>query len=236
MGGAILESTSFDTESLLLERLDYEAQLFAIRSLLFRQERADQELEVNIDRVEKFATVARGRDNEDAVAAWVDLLHRSCFQDAAHSMAAVGMFAPFIESVFRHAFPDTFLKKRYRRISLAKKVMKLVDEVRIREHMPDDLELTLSAPFAYRNKMFHCGFEWTSEDLKTFDRELENSCWPSDWFQVATSDGEPWMFYMSPKFIDHCLNMIEQVIKGIKDFEKGSPDFPIRQEAPEILT
>lgn len=66
--------------------------------------------------------------------------------------------------------------------------------------------------------MFHCGFEWTSKELKKFEQQLSDSCCLSDWFMKATSDAEPWMFYMCPKFIDHCLRMLEQVTARIEDF------------------
>ena len=36
---------------------------------------------------------------------WLDSLHHSIFQDAAHSMAAVGMLAPFVESLFCFDLP-----------------------------------------------------------------------------------------------------------------------------------
>ena len=44
----------------------------------------------------------------------VDHLHQSVFQDAAHSMAAVGMLAPFVESLFKQAFPGNLLDRNGR--------------------------------------------------------------------------------------------------------------------------
>lgn len=207
---------------LLLEKMDYDAQLFAIRSLLVREENAAQDREDRIAEVDELARRSRGAANYHAVEEWVDLVHGSCYQGAAHSTAAVGMLAPFIESVFRHAFPDDFRRianrEENRRLPLAEKIGKLVVEVEVREYMPDELEATLAALFAYRNKMFHFGFEWPSKELEHFEEQVETSGWPGDWFSVATSDDRPWMFYMSPEFIDHCLELVEQVVKGIERF------------------
>ena len=72
------------------------------------------------------------------------------------------MLAPFIESVFRHAFPDEFRRiekrKETSRLPLAEKVGRLVDKAEVREYMPNELEATLAALFAYRNKMFPLWF------------------------------------------------------------------------------
>ena len=207
--------SEFLYSSIRLEGLDYDAQFLAIRSLLFRQERADQELSERIGKVGKVAKQTSGIANDCAVDEWVDLVHGSCYQDAAHSMAAVGMIAPFIESIFEHAFPGMLDKKSYKGLSKVERIMRLVCEENIRSYMPDNLEPTLSALFAYRNAMFHSGFEWPCKELERFEKKLNKSCWPSDWFLQATSNDKPWMFYMSPKFIEHCLGIVEKVIRGI---------------------
>ena len=199
-----------------LEEFDYDAQLFAIRSLLSHQEQDDQELSNRIEEASNVAKRARGPANDHAVNALVELMHMSCYQDAAYSMAAVGMIAPLIESAFRKAF--SAIGKELPQGHLVENIAKRVEEVGMKKHLPKGLKPTLSALFAYRNKMFHGGFEWSSEEIKKFERQLDKSCWPSDWFSKATTDNEPWMFYMSPGFVDQCLDMAEQVIKGIRKF------------------
>ena len=200
----------------LLRGLDYDAQFRAIRSLLSRQERADRELENRIKEVGEFAAQATGAANERAVDEWVDLLHGSLYQHAAHSMTTVGMIVSFLESVFRLAFQG--IGRPLPQGHLVEHVIKGVKEVGMEKYIPDDLEPTLSALFTYRNKMFHNGFEWSPEERQKFEQTLNNSGWPSDWFSSATIDGEPWMFYMSPEFIDHCLDRIRQIIEGIEKF------------------
>ena len=90
-----------------LEEFNHGDQLVAIRGLLYRQERADQELSDRIKEADAVARRTRGRANDRAVDVWVELAEMSCYQDAAHSMAAVGMIAPLIESAFRAAFPPS---------------------------------------------------------------------------------------------------------------------------------
>ena len=199
-----------------LEEFNHGAQLVAIRALLYRQERADQELSDKIKEADEVARLTKGRANEHAVDAWVELAEMSCYQDAAHSMAAVGMIAPLIESTFRAAF--RLIGNELPRENLVRNIVKHVEEVGMKEYMPTDLGPTLSALFAYRNKMFHGGLEWSSQELKRFERLLDGSRWPRDWFSRATSDDEPWMFYMTSAFVDHCLDMAERVIRGIEQF------------------
>ena len=199
-----------------LEEFNYGAQLVAIRDLLYRQERADQELSDRIKEADEVARRMRGRANEDAVDIWVELAEMSCYQDAAHSMAAVGMIAPLIESAFRAAFRS--IENELPQGSLVRNIVKRVEKVGMKDYLPADLDPTLSALFAYRNKMFHGGFEWSAEELKRFVRLLAENRWPADWFSMATSDDEPWMFYMTSAFVDHCLEMAEGVIRGIHQF------------------
>ena len=199
-----------------LEEFNHSAQLVAIRGLLHRQERADQELSDRIKEADEFARRTRGRANECAVDVWVELAEMSCYQDAAHSMAAVGMIAPLIESAFQAAFRSIGNELPQR--NLVGNIVKRVQEASMKEYLPADLEPTLSALFAYRNKMFHGGFEWSSEELKRFEKRLDESQWSPHWFSRAISDDKPWMFYMTSTFVNHCLEMAEGVIRGIEQF------------------
>ena len=202
--------------------LDYDSQLIAIRELLARHRSADEELEVEI---QTLAARAKKTGNEHAGDAFVDHVHMSVYQGAAHSMAAVGLLAPFIESVFRRALlgiehltennpAPCNPPKRLRWMD----IVPCVDGIGMRTYMPDDLESTLSALFKYRNNMFHCGFEWPIKKRREFNSQLKD--WPSDWFSKATSNNDPWVFYMSPVFIKHCLVRADQIIAGVGRFCK----------------
>ena len=243
-----IELSDDDAACLALPDLDYDSQLIAIRGLLNRQARADKERTAEIKKLEAFAAQVSGVRNQQAVDEWVDRLSFSTYQDAADSMAAVGMIAPFIESLFYQAFQNIGHEmtkdvsppnnhKRWQRPAqdqwdchfvwdngrrkkdLVRGIMQLIEATGMTPYMPDDLQPTLSALFAYRNKMFHCGFEWPLEERRRFDERLMNEPhWPPDWFSKATSDGEPWIFYMSSVFIEHCLVRTDQIITGIGGF------------------
>jgi len=98
------EVSDRDMACLILPDLDYEAQLVAIQDMLRRHKEVDACTSADIKEVEEFARKTTGLRNEQAVDEWIDLLNRSTYQDAAHSMAALGMLAPLIESLFFQAF------------------------------------------------------------------------------------------------------------------------------------
>lgn len=212
-----MERMANEFVDLMLIELDYNAQFRAIHKLLHDLVQLDESLDGTIKEAEESVQRSPGGEaNEHAVDQLVDLYHFSCFQGAAHSMAAVGMLAPFVESVFRQVFQP--IGKTLPPGNTVRNIVNFADEVGMRSYMPDDFEVTLSALFYYRNKMFHGGFEWPKEERERFQRKLDASGWPSDWFSNATSGDEPWMFYMSAHFIKHCLDCIEQVIEGISEF------------------
>jgi len=98
------EISDRDMVCAVLPDLDYEAQLVAIWEMLRQHNESDKRTTDEIKKVEEFARKSTGLRNERAVDEWVDLLHGSTYQDAAHSMAALGMVAPLIESLFYQAF------------------------------------------------------------------------------------------------------------------------------------
>ena len=238
---------------------DYNSQLIAIRGLLDGHRKAEAEQATEIAKAEQHVrNPLRTRHPDPSIAAleegfleqeWIDRMHYSIYQDAAHSMAAVGLIVPFVESFFFQSFraigremmdessaPNDherwqraaedqwdcrFLWKNGRRIkNIVEGIIQLVDALDMKEHMPDDLQLTLSALFAYRNKMFHCGFEWPLKERKRFEQGLSRSRWPEEWFSKAVRGDQPWVFYMSPTFVAHCLDRTEQIIEGIGRFRK----------------
>ena len=210
-----------DFELVLISGLDMKfdcaAQLTAIHTLIAHQRHFDTELRNEIKRVEGIAATLTGSANSHAVDTLVDLIHESIYQSIAHSMAAAGMLAPFIESVFRAAFRS--LRRELPSRDLVKNIMNFVDdeELGMKQYMPTTLEPTLEALFAYRNKLFHFGFEWPQEERRKFQGRLSE--WPYQWFGVSTSEGDPWMFYMSTEFITQCLDTAVQVLKGFAIYQ-----------------
>lgn len=245
------ELSDRDTACLVLPDLDYDSQLAAIHHTLRRHQQADDELKQEIAEIEAFAQRTSGIRNEQAVNEWTDRLHHLVYQDAAHSMSAVGMLAPMIESVFYQAFqsirkhmtvdssrPGThdrwkqpaedqwdchFVWSKGRRSKdLVQGIMQMAEATGLAAHLPSDLRLTLQALFEYRNKMFHNGFEWPVEERERFAKRIADAGWPTDWFDRAKSGGKPWVFYMSSNFVQHCVAMIDKVISSIGAFCKAT--------------
>jgi hypothetical protein len=237
------EITLEDWAAALIKNIGYDAQLTTIRFLLYRLRNHDKELDDEIKRLHDY----EGPHRDRAVDDWVDLVHDSVYQGAAHSMAAVGMLAPFIESVFCGGFESIreelfeddnppydahpharwesatknqwdchFVYKRGRQTKdLVEGIFQLAEAVGLRPHLPADLKPMMKALFAYRNKMFHWGFEWPPEERDAFAKHIAAERWPSDWFTSATTDGKPWIFYLTDIFVDHCIDRIGQVVIGM---------------------
>lgn len=233
---------------LVISDLDYDSQLAAIHYLLRRHREEDERLSEEIKRIDVIARHSSGLRNEYAIDQWTDHVHHSAYQHAAHSMAAVGMLASLVESLFYQTFqgirqqmyedPPLSAHARWcqpaedqwdcrfvwcngrRTKSVTEGIVQLAAAVGLDEHMPQDLKPTLEALFEYRNKMFHCGFEWPTDERARFQNRISKSGWPSGWFSTARSGERPWIFYLTDEFVGHCLRTIDRVIVGIGAFCK----------------
>jgi hypothetical protein len=230
--------------SAVLGYLDYDAQLQAIESLIRHHRKLNEDHSKQIQKLEEFSKRSSDSANERAIEDLIDHYHHSVFQHAAHSMAAVGMLAPFIESLFYQAFKgiSVFFEERGHPLELSSRaklkdqkrewnchyvstspekanlvegIMELAEKTGLITFMPKDIRTVLTALFGYRNKMFHNGFEWPKEKRKKFAARLATKEWPEEWFSEASSNDEPWVFYFTDTFIDHCLTTIEGVLTGL---------------------
>lgn len=241
-GAGVPEVEAVDEILSLLPDFDYPAQLTAIRELLRRQRDANAETTRSISALEA------GPPSQQAADERVDLLHGSVYQDAAHSAAAVGMLAPLAESFFRNAL--VALGKRHAQLGLplpsAPRFTKpgawdpkrkggrgIVTEVReicagagITPYLPPDTHLHLEATVAYRNAMFHNGFEWPPKERADFRERAAG--WPSEWFAWSETAGEPWIAYMSDEFIDAVLATLEGAMEALGQFAR---DMALKQAA-----
>lgn len=236
----------------VLPDLDFDAQLDAINNLLRRNRNVDTVLSDKIEEVKQFAEQTSGFWNARAVEELVGHYQNSVYQDAAHSMAAVGMLAPFIESFFFQAFEgigkeyftETKTPARHVRFEpaayqwdchwvradkgdrkwskdLVRGIKQLSEATGLMKHLPSDYVSVLSALFAYRNKMFHCGFEWPKEERARFTSRIENGEWPEAWFTDAKSGGEIWIYYVTDAFVDHCMKTIDACLDGVGAYCKS---------------
>lgn len=250
-GGAIAEGLPVmwrmddrDHGMMLLEHIDLDAQLLAVRSLLTRNRQADDEVTRQIRALDEQARQAGGDRAEHLVDAWVDEAHWSVFHSAASSMAAAGMLAPLAESMVvgifaglaehygddlagqQHlvrkpygtkAFWDPhrlFVEGRAPTTSFTDGLAQLAAAIGLEPYLPQGYAAGLKALFTYRNKMFHNGFEWPPAERTAFAARIKEEGWPAVWFERATSGGEPWVFYMSDTLIDHCMDLIDGFLEG----------------------
>lgn len=233
----------------LLDEFDIAAQLVAIKALLKRNSDDEARTRQDIQAVARSIRDSIHRDPEHQMHLenqWVDELHSSVFQDAAHSMAAVGMLAPFVESLFvtifqklrakstsvvpidkRWQIADEFFwnPRRYFADGQAKEntaagIQQLAKSIGLKKHLPRDYGKCLNALLTYRNFMFHNGLEWPIDRRRDFARQMQGGGWPDDWFKTSESDGEVWIFYMSEVFIEHCIEVIDGVLDGVGAYLK----------------
>lgn len=233
-----------DHAMFLVRERDLDAQLIAIRGVLRRNHEAEQQVAEGIKELDSHIRAYTGGDQEYQMHMenqWVDTLHGTVFQDAAHSMSAVGMLAPFVESLFASIFhglserapgdavsdprakatktqywnPKIVFGKDSPRDDIVAGIEQLATSTGLQPFLPDGYRRTLSALFGYRNNMFHNGFEWPLEARQKFANRITGEGWPSAWFSQATRGDQPWVFYVSDEFIAHCLQMIDQVLEGV---------------------
>ena len=93
-----------DYACILLPTVDYDSQLLAIRSLLDQHKKNEKRCTEDIKKIDQEMLYLSGAQSQWACDDRSDMLHTSVYADAAHSMAAIGMLAPFIETIFCQAF------------------------------------------------------------------------------------------------------------------------------------
>lgn len=243
------EISNRDAACLLLDDFDYEAQLIAIRHILNRNLDAEEALSKEMSELRDYARKTSGVRNEQASDEYGELFEAQVYQDAAHSMAAVGMLAPMVETIFYQAFQNMrqrfvgehrslgihtrwqvpaedqwdcrFVWKNGKRGgNLVEGIIQLADAIGLTPYLPAELKQTLSALFEYRNKMFHCGFEWPRNERDRFEQRMAEAKWPSGWFSKATKGHHAWIFYLTDDFTKHCLETITQILDGIGGFAR----------------
>jgi hypothetical protein len=234
-GAGIPEMTPADEILAMLPHFDYPAQLAAVRELLRRERAAEADTTRAIQALESAPASQQAADER------VDRLHASVYQDAAHSMAAVGMLAPLAESLFRHSL--IAIGERYSNLGLpipagprftksrawdpknngnrgfVAGIREICDAADILPFLPPETVRFLDAVFAYRNAMFHNGLEWPPDERADF--RTRAGAWPDDWFEWSETAGEPWIGYMTDSFVDGFLGMLEDAIDGLGRFARS---------------
>ena len=217
--------------------LDLTALRLAMKSLLGRNQEADEKLDLELDNLYKDAQQATYEpgsfEEADQDSGWLNLLHDGSYQSAAHSMAAAAMLAPFVEALFIRIFryigaqglydrptqkEKTFWNPKNKKGGVfcgIKELAKLTDLP-----LPDDCHHTLKALIDYRNAMFHNGLEWPETECKDFKEKMQE--WPAGWFIEMYLRQDSRMFCMQAEFIARCFDTIDKVIDGFGEKVRSS--------------
>ena len=226
---------------------DFEAQLYAIKSALKRNKVAEATAVGNIEHMRGQINLLDPEDHGNAAhlgGHLTDMFHESVYTDAAHSMSAVDMLAPFIESLFVAIFeairkaeetsdeadprrngvrdlywnPHLVIRKGEISNDLIRGIQELAAFAGLEKFLPVGYARSLMALFSYRNNMFHNGFEWPLDKMEKFKSRMQNKHWPEAWFHHSSKNKVPWIFYMSEEFIQHCLKLIDEVLYGVGEY------------------
>ncbi len=232
---------------ILLRPMDAWSQLIAIGNTIGHHRVAERLQDKDIATLAAAANSTSDADVSDDLAGTHNyLLGMNFFDQAAHSMAAVGVITPFLETVYyrfftglatipteKHLIPPTHERKRMARcwdchyIATTQNKIKtdvvigireLADATGVTAYLPTNASLVLSALFRYRNAMFHNGFEWTVKELDSFRVFLDIHHLPKEWFDISTCNDQPWIIYMSTLFVDLCLNTAAAILDGMGRF------------------
>ena len=202
--------------------IDDESQLRAIRGVLVRNRGAEIRLAAEMERLDALAKSTRSERAADDLH---DLFDVSTYQDAAHSMVAASLLAPFIEGVLHRAvrgiehLKETSVVRSRRRRTWQDTTQDMA-EIGLTPYMPSDFDQVGDALFLYRNKVLHCGLEWPPDDRNEFNGRRRE--WPLDWFSTVTSNSVPVMFLMTPTFVRRCFVLADQIIGGLIDFQDSN--------------
>ena len=234
-----IQLSAEDAAIYLIENIDFDSQKYAILKALKIIEKAINENSNEILKLENEAKGSSGKKRDFLVDELVDEYHYSVYFDAANSMSSVGMIAPTIESIMYEVFQNIgkkfgvkILNENSLRKSLSKKymwdchyymeegkskknivkgIMQLLQDTQLNTFLPSDFDNIIDALFSYRNNIFHNGFEWPKNIKDKFQKKINDSNWPDTWFSCSTSNNEPWIFYMTDKFQNQCLKMLDEV-------------------------
>ncbi|SUB02248.1 Uncharacterised protein [Pannonibacter phragmitetus] len=242
----------------LIDNVEWESQLRAISLLLQRNRAARKEASEEIKQNESELRSYNGPHHDHYVDQHVFLLHETVYQDAAESMAAIGMIAPMVESILCQSLAalGRMHREKNKELPAQKRWMRankieckwedlwncqkyfnreneivsnfidgfpqLADACGLEKYLPADFMVWFRAMFTYRNFMFHGGFEWSIGNRRKFTREIKEKGWQS-FFTCATSDDEPWIYYLKTETIEEMPIWVEKMLDSLGAFAKDLP-------------
>lgn len=211
--------------------INFIGQLDAINSLLKNNSQEYQKLKKRID----------DADSRDDLA---ELIEKSIYISSAHSMAAVGMLAPFTESLFctffknvgeyynnynlclpvgdRSKLKNNIWNCKYflnqggeQKAGIAKGISQLADYLEMTSSWPDPDSLKIRL-----EALFSFRNSMFHNGIEWPDNELKEfkqkiDNWPPYLFEKATKEEEPYFYFMSERFISECLLDIDPILESI---------------------
>lgn len=222
---------------------NFDAQFQVIKSLLAASLIKSLNEDAETERLEGLSARISDEHRDRLIDEIIGRYEKSVYFDAARSLSAVGMLAPLIESLFSQFFAhlgsilESDVHSEHERWSIALRtrwdchyvmeskgprkalvagILQLSDATKLMECLPPDIKMTLDALFTYRNRMLHHGLEWPRDVRIAFAEFIKP--FPSNWFSSATSDGHPWIFFITEDFVQHLLKTVEAVFEAMTDF------------------
>ncbi|OWO89717.1 hypothetical protein B5E41_30015 [Rhizobium esperanzae] len=237
----------------LLDNLDWDSQLLAVRMMIARNRHAAEAFSKAIERDEEEVQAYRGPHHHHYVDQHTDMLHESIFRDAAESMAAIGMIAPMVESTLGQSLAA--LGEMYTRKNLTPPEHKRWkrangDPARwncqiyfnnkgepknnILEGFPQlaaasGLEQFLSPGFhTWFKAMFtYRNFMFHGGFEWSLERRaaFKEAIEKNGWdvFTCSKTGGEPWAFYITDEAINQMPTMVESMLDSLAQFAKSLP-------------
>jgi hypothetical protein len=234
----------------LMPHINFADQLSAIKEMIDALNREEALQEARITALKEALDKGSGGNFARLHEDYAFECNRSVYADAARSIAVSSLLASFLESALASIFrtvgekldadkstPDhprfrngadgsrlhrwncqKFFDGGRSKSDLVRGVQQLAEVTGFplpMAHVP-----AFKALFEYRNYMLHNGMEWGEEARAEFSRLITE--WPSEWFSVATSDGQPWVYYMTKPLMVSCLAFSDEVIDAAGRYFRGN--------------
>lgn len=237
----------------LLDSIDWDAQLDAIRSVLARNRSAAERVAANIDELGQRAETYSGPHHHHVVDEHVDAMWRSSYSDAAVSLSAIGMIVPIAESVFSQSFqalgsmyaakqmqpPDHRRWKRadqhperwncqwyFGRDKARNDIISGLPQISEASGLSTYLEPDMMEWLAAMVSYRNRMFHGGFEWSLAQRDQFEALIAARNWdkyFQSARTNDKPWIFYLRDEVIDDMPRRMEAILDSFGRFAKDLP-------------
>ncbi len=219
-------------------RIDFKTQYLAMKEMLQAVKEPTVKFQDDYNSLQK---KVESQGGNDFIAEHLnDKGYESQFWDMSYSLAAIGIIAPYIESLFTAMFadygkycapeesehdrfrnftkykwdPHYFAKKSDRvETDIAKGILQLLKCTGFKDGTIAKCKKFIPAIFRYRNLMFHNGVHWPKVKREVFIKEAKGGGW-YDWFLFDENSD---FVYMGESFIEEILENIIEIVEEYID-------------------